>query len=228
MVTSNPSFFSWVGMRKPYYGLVEKYGHINIRDSFFGGRTNNVSFNYVCKSNERIKYYDFTSLYPYVLVAYKYPIEHPKFINFFYNKEIKDYFGFIKCIITPPEGLFLPVLPVRNQNKLLFPLCGKCVETRGTKCSHTGKERNIVGTWTSVEVKYALERGYEIDTLIEVLDYDSMSDGIFKKYIQTFLKLKTESSDWPADCDTEEKKVEFLEEFNRKEGKFILIDYSNF
>lgn len=35
------------------------------RDSFFGGRTNAVKLHYTAKEDEKIQYYDFTSLYPW-------------------------------------------------------------------------------------------------------------------------------------------------------------------
>ena len=36
------------------------------------------------------------------------------------------------------------------------------------------------------------------------------SDGLFKDYIDTFLKIKQESSGFPEECDTEEKKQQHI------------------
>ena len=154
-----------------------------------------------------------------MLITYEYPIGHPELLNESLDTNVDQYFGFIKCIVIPPRDLAIPVLPVRDQQKLLFPLCGQCAVTRHNYCDHKDDERKIVGTWTSMEVQKAVKKGYKIKKIIEVLHYPIKSTDIFKKYIQTFLKIKTESSDWPADCDTEDKRTDFIREFKEKEGK---------
>ena len=159
-------FFSW--RYKTYYCLIEKYGHINIRDAFFGGRTNNLVFNYVCDENERILYHDVTSLYPSVLVKNKYPLKHPIVITAFEGINISNYFGIIKCKVLPPKDLYIPVLPMRFEKKLYFPLCRSCVELKTIYCNHnTDKERELIGTWFSEELKLALTKGYKIIKIIE-------------------------------------------------------------
>ena len=37
-------------------------------------------------------------------------------------------------------------------------------------------------------------------------------------YVNTWLKLKQESVGWPTGCDTEEKKDDFIERFEEREG----------
>ena len=37
-----------------------------------------------------------------------------------------NYFGLIKAKILPPCGLLPPVLPIKINNKLMFPLCRTC------------------------------------------------------------------------------------------------------
>ena len=44
------------------------------------------------------------------------------------------------------------------------------------------------------------------------------SDQLFKSYIDTFLKIKQETSDWPQECQTEEARQTYLEEYERHEG----------
>ena len=39
---------------------------LELRNSFYGGRTNVVKLYHKAKGEEKIKYYDFTSLYPWV------------------------------------------------------------------------------------------------------------------------------------------------------------------
>ena len=51
------------------------------RDSFFGGRTNASMLYCAAGEGERIRYVDFTSLYPYVNKYCEYPRGHPKIIK---------------------------------------------------------------------------------------------------------------------------------------------------
>lgn len=105
--------------------------YANIRESFFGGRTNNIQFLKECAGDEEIRYLDFTSLYPCVLKYMRYPIGHPKVITNNFNYKVTEnnwYFGFVRCAILPPGNIYLPVLPVRLDKKLVFPLCRTCSE----------------------------------------------------------------------------------------------------
>ena len=44
-------------------------GSINIRSSFMGGRTGALKLYHQTAEDEKISYYDFTSLYPYIKLA---------------------------------------------------------------------------------------------------------------------------------------------------------------
>ena len=70
-------------------------------------------------------------------------------------------------------------------------------------CKHEKEEdRALVGTWVSIELMAALERGYRILDVYEVWNfaettqYDKVTglSGIFAKYIDVFLNLKQEAS----------------------------------
>lgn len=94
--------------------------------------------------------------------SYRYPVGHPTVITEGFS-DVSNYFGFIKCCILPPRGLFHPVLPYRCRGKLMFPLCKTCAETScQDKCSHTDEKRCIIGTWVTEEVKKAIKKGYRI------------------------------------------------------------------
>ncbi|XP_054156005.1 uncharacterized protein LOC128954450 [Oppia nitens] len=168
---------------------------IDIKDAFFGGRTNNLRYNYVCKDDEEIKYLDFCSLYPYVLKYKQYPIGHPKVItcNF---PSIKDIFGIVKCRIKPNASLYLPVLPSRINNKLLFTLCETCAENN-LHCECFCENKSIIGTWTSIELQLAIKHGYVIEQIFEIHQYETTSSDLFKHYINMWLKIKQEASGWP-------------------------------
>ena len=57
--------------------LKEKCDPTNIRDSYFGGRTNAIVLHREFPPNSQGGYLDFCSLYPYVLKYERYPIGHP-------------------------------------------------------------------------------------------------------------------------------------------------------
>lgn len=91
-----------------------------------------------------------------------YPVGHPTIVTEDFG-DLDDYFGIVHCKVVPPRGLYLPVLPYRCQNKLMFPLCRTCVENlQQSPCSHTDEERALVGTWVSEELKLAKKKGYQV------------------------------------------------------------------
>ena len=95
------------------------------RESFFGGRCNAVKLYATTTGNEKIKYVDFTSLYPAVNKYDKYPVGHPTVICLEF-KDVNQYFGLAKVKVTPPRKLYHPVLPCKLNGKLVFPLCQTC------------------------------------------------------------------------------------------------------
>ncbi len=74
---------------------------LNSRNGLFGNRTNSIKLYHKCSGNEKIKYNDFTSLYPYVQKYCRYPIGQPKVITENFD-DISNYFGMVKCVILPP------------------------------------------------------------------------------------------------------------------------------
>jgi hypothetical protein len=78
------------------YARLIKYGGTNIKESIFGGRTNNLQFyKKIENEDEEIKYVDFCSLYPYVLKTKKYPMRHTKVISENYDYSLKYSFKWI-------------------------------------------------------------------------------------------------------------------------------------
>ena len=82
------------------------------RDAFCGGRTNATRLHYVAGPGEKIKYVDFTSLYPYVNKHGRHPIGHPTILTKNFH-DISKYEGLVKCKVLPPRGLCHPVLPYK-------------------------------------------------------------------------------------------------------------------
>ena len=59
---------------------------------------------------------------------------------------------------------------------------------------------------------------YELKTVHEVWHFKDSASGLFESYVNTWLKIKTEASGWPAKCTTEEEKRSFIEQFEAKKG----------
>ena len=111
-----------------------------------------------------------------------------------------SFFGIAKVDITPPKDLYLPVLPDNQKGKLLFHL-------------NPMKEK----TWSSVELKKALEVGYVIDKIHSALQYLKF-DGLMKSYVQTFIQMKIENEKelTQAECDEINKYIIMIEDLCSK------------
>ncbi|XP_032067185.1 uncharacterized protein LOC116504335 [Thamnophis elegans] len=194
---------------------------LNPRDAFFGGRTNATCLYYKPKQGEQILYYDFTSLYPFVNKNKMYPIGHPEIIyqNF---GDIKQYFGLAKVKVYTPRGLYFPVLPHKAGGKLMFSLCATCTENQQvTECLHNDEERALTGTWCTVELNVALEKGYRIAEIYEVWHFERKSKNLFSGYINMHLRQKQEASGYPDWCRTEEDKERYVRDYEKKEGVLL-------
>lgn len=198
---------------------------LNPRDAFFGGRTGNVKSYYKTKENEKIKYLDVCSLYPFVCKYGKYPVGHPAvLVGSDCSKNLVGIDGLIKCKILPPQTLFHPVLPMKANNKLLFALCRTCA-IEGGDCDHNAEQRAMIGTWVIDEVKKAVELGYELLEIYEIWKYDVVQydrtkneGGLFTEMMDKYLKIKQEASGFPKSCITEDEKEKYIEDFFNSEG----------
>lgn len=158
---------------------------------YYGGRTEAIKRGHVTNLN----YYDVNSLYPSVMMN-----EYPETSRFTYSKIIKhdtieQYEGVANVIITAPD-LYIPYLPLRHDNKLIFP--------KGT----------FRGTYTFFELRKALSLGYTID---------KFNDGIiyfrkfypFREYVEKLYALRQE---YKKDNDSREMIVKLM--MNSLYGKF--------
>ena len=203
------------------------------RDALFGGRTNSTKlFQEIDESsNKEIEYIDVCSLYPTICKYGQFPLGHPTI----YSQEnidkdnIRQYSGLIKCKELPPTNLYHPVLPQKCSQKLMFPLCRSCAEKTDPymRCTHLQEEdRSFTGTWVTIELFAALDRGYKLLDVYEVwhfsetAQYDKASGegGIFAGYIDTFLRIKQELSGYPDWCKTEQDKIKFKQDYFEAEG----------
>ncbi|XP_067026753.1 uncharacterized protein [Acropora muricata] len=178
------------------------------RDAFFGGRTNAYQLYRCVEGDERILYYDFKSLYPYINKYCCYPIGHPQIISQPPVEQGLDaYFGLVCCTILPPTDLLHPILPYRCSQKLTFPLCATCVrqyidvpllDKHVDDCHHSDAQRTLTGTWCTPELIVALQKGYRLLHIHQVYHFPDTPVGLFAEYIDTWLKLKEEASGYPS------------------------------
>ena len=163
-----------------------KQQNINIRDALFGGRTEGFKSYHKCGKGEKIFYYDVVSLYPTVNALDEYAVGFNRYVNTT-SKDILEgkFFGIAKVDITPPKNLYVPVLPDNSNGKLLF---------------HLNPMKNK--TFSSIELKYALEKGYTIDKIHSALAYNKHK-GLMKDYVEFFLKIKIENNKFytPEECE---------------------------
>ena len=71
-----------------------------------------------------------------------------------------------------------------------------------------------------MECGYRLLHIYEIYHWRESTQYEPITreGGLFALFVNTFLKMKQESSGWPEWCDTEEKKRQYIAAYEHNEG----------
>ena len=227
----------WISLKDSYPDIrtfvanLQNTEPLNPREAFCGGRTNAVKLYHHVTSSQKIHYIDVTSLYPWVNKTSVYPKGHPTFISQPGHTDIQEYFGLIQCKVLPPRDLYHPVLPYRHDSKLLFPLCASCVEDempkrpweRTAECNHTDEQRTLTGTWCSPELDKAVELGYEVQYIYEVWHFEETCEGLFRDYVNTWLKIKQEASGWPAGVETEDQKQAYIQDYFQHEG--IQLEY---
>ncbi|KAK3929177.1 putative DNA polymerase [Frankliniella fusca] len=178
---------------------------------------------------------DVVSEYPNANLRGEYPYGHPTiYLEGDPAMPPPDYWnGVVKCTVLPPRDLYLPVLPYKAKGKLMFPLCRTCVEEDNTEmCHHNDpQQRQLTDSWCAPELLLALrEKGYKLVAVHEVYQYphtskynpDTQEDGLLSAYVRRFMALKIQASGWPADCDTEEKKAQFVEDTLKHDG--VVLD----
>jgi hypothetical protein len=124
--------------------------------------------------------------------------------------------GLAQVTILPPESLFLPVLPVQEDGKLLFGLCAKCLKGKRQKfCHHKDRRRALTNVWTIPEICFAIECGYKLIRVHEALIYKEKAKP-FKKFYNRLAHMKLEAEGFPDWADTEEKQCCYVTRLNQQ------------
>jgi len=132
-----------------------------IFNGYYGGRTE-IFKRGVFKD---VNYYDINSLYPSVMLK-KFP--NPNSVKKIFNPNISyilNYEGVTECMVECPY-MHKPLLPLRVDGKLIFPI------------------GNFKGTYNNVELRKALQLGYKITPLKQIV-YTEMFYP-FKTYVEHF------------------------------------------
>ena len=209
---------------------IEFRDNLNPELGLKGGRVESIKLYYECKCDEKIHSFDIVSLYPFIQKYKKFPIKHPKIIteNF---PSLDKIFGLVYCRVLPPRKLYIPTLPVKINDKLLFTLCTKCsILKQQTKCEHNDSERSFEDVFTSIELEQAIKDGYVISKIFEIWDFEeteqydpnSKTGGIFTTYIDLFLSGKIQASGYPQNVNSDEEKDQFIREFFETEGVTLI------
>ncbi len=216
---------------------------IDLRDCYYGGRTNALVLDYVGKAH----LVDFCSLYPSQMKYKPYPCGHPRRLardipgprvracdvtpcpllgNSCPGQHvILPYFGVVKAKVVAPRRLYHPVLPVRCNGKLMFPLCFTCaLKDSRDYCSCLEDERAFVGTWCTPELETALSVGYGLMEVYEVLEWSETSQSLFVPFVNEFVRVKAEASGWPSYVTSDADKDRYIEHFHATEGVWLSRD----
>uniref|UniRef100_A0A183CH55 DNA-directed DNA polymerase n=1 Tax=Globodera pallida TaxID=36090 RepID=A0A183CH55_GLOPA len=169
-------------------------GPINPRDAYSGGRTMPFCLYAVASESVEISMFDIISLYPSVNYDAPYPVGIPKIVKrdedvLWTEPDDVPYAGLLKVKVVPPKNLLYPLLPAHIDDMLLFPLCGVCA-TRAKKdfvmakdekkCEHDEEERALLGTYTSIELRKALELGYKVTHFFRAYHFEEFDSQLFR------------------------------------------------
>jgi hypothetical protein len=139
---------------------------LKIFESYYGGRTEAF-----CRGKiSNLNYYDVNSLYP-AMMTKSFPDPNSLRENKIDDLEyIKRFDGCSKVALISPQTK-IPLLPYRFDNKLLFPV------------------GEFTSWYTNIEIRRALELGYEIKKVYENIFYTRNCEP-FKAYVDDMFSLR--------------------------------------
>lgn len=141
--------------------------HEFMKRGYYGGRTE--VFN-TGKHNNDIFGYDIISCYPSAMREI--PVVDTTTKIYTKKPNIKEREGFCDCIIEAPGELRVPYLPVKFEDKLIFP---------------RGKFR---GVWTYFEIREAIKLGYKIRKNFRSIEFKNKYDFVLSEFIERLFKTR--------------------------------------
>lgn len=128
--------------------------------------------------------------------------------------------GVLEVYIVPPEHCDVPVVPVKFDHRLLFPLCRKCAlhYPAGAvlpkySCPHNNPmDRGWLGFIASNELEEALLAGYKVVRYFRSLEWKEWDDTVFRSYVAQMMELKFHASGFPEGVKTREQEDQFIRE----------------
>uniref|UniRef100_A0A914GTD6 DNA-directed DNA polymerase n=2 Tax=Globodera rostochiensis TaxID=31243 RepID=A0A914GTD6_GLORO len=225
-------------MQRAFYEHRDR-GPIKIRDCYHGGRVGPLRLHYQVPAGWKMKYLDVRSLYPYTNAVSAYPTGHPSRVNVLQGADsVVDWRrpeqvpvrGILKVFVVPPRRVDVPVLPVKFDERLLFPLCRTCAlqHTRGAvqsdyRCQHSDDERGWVATVTSIELEEALSNNYRCTAYYRSIEWseDQWNERVFRAYVAEFMSMKTHASGFPEEVRTAAERERFVDECWERFGMIV-------
>ena len=176
-----------------------------LKPALAGGRTGATKLFYACQPDEKLFYVDFTSAYPYVCKNGVYPKGHPEIWepgSQTPRPSLEDGASIWKVDIKCPD-IYHPLLHHKDPDTglLLFDLRDK-----------------VATMYTNFELVEAVRLGYIITKVHKIYYWRETIVGVFKEYINIFLKMKQQAAGWPRDDMSEEEKQEYLDDYKQNEG----------
>ncbi|CAF3354699.1 unnamed protein product [Rotaria socialis] len=194
----------------------QKYSkrRLDVRASFNGGMVDSNHLFIDCSKMEEgteIYYNDITSLYSHIMRESDFPVG--QWENLLgdqisieeLEKELKETpnIGLINCQILPPQGLYNPILGIKIDNKLLFPICYSCAKNKSLVCNHSVQRRALKSVFTTAEIAYSLTLGYKILNIYEFMRFEK-TEKIFNSFVQEFFKMKLQAEGIPSGMSRDE------------------------
>lgn len=143
--------------------------HEFLKRGFYGGRTEVFNCSNVTGD---IHGYDLISCYPDAMR--KIPILDTGTKKYTKKPNFKNE-GMVDCIVEAPENISVPYLPIKFDDKLIFP--------RGT----------FRGVWSYFEIREAKKIGYKIIRIFRAIEFTSMFDFKLDKFVNKIFQERAKA-----------------------------------
>ena len=147
-----------------------EHDHEFMKDGYYGGRTEVF---YTKKIKGEIHGYDIVSSYPHCMRTI--PLVDTSSRIYTKNPKIFTREGMSDCLIEAPKNIDIPYLPLKFDNKLIFP---------------KGEFR---GKWTYFELREAMRLGYKIKKHFKSIEFKAIYDFNLSDFVEKLFKIRQEA-----------------------------------